>query len=73
VLASGLDFFSACEQGVMCPLGKGAIDYPAVRELLVARGYQGWITIEQERDPRHAQGSLSDVTESLNYLRTLGF
>ncbi len=73
VLASGLDFFTACAQGVMCPLGKGAIDYPAVRELLMTRGYQGWITIEQERDPRHAQGSLSDVTESLNYLRTLGF
>lgn len=73
VLASGLDFFTACAQRVMCPLGKGAIDYPAVRELLATRGYQGWITIEQERDPRHAQGSLSDVTESLNYLRTLGF
>ncbi|WP_261108075.1 sugar phosphate isomerase/epimerase [Serratia quinivorans] len=73
VLASGLDFFTACAQRVMCPLGKGAIDYPAVRELLATRDYQGWITIEQERDPRHAQGSLSDVTESLNYLRTLGF
>lgn len=57
----------------MCPLGQGAIDYPAVRELLAVRGYQGWITIEQERDPRQAQGSLRDVTESLNYLRTRGF
>ncbi|MGO2367395.1 MAG: TIM barrel protein [Serratia sp. (in: enterobacteria)] len=73
VLARGLDFFTACAQGVMCPLGQGAIDYPAVRELLAARGYQGWITIEQERDPRHAQGSLRDVTESLNYLRNIGF
>lgn len=73
VLARGLDFFTACAQGVMCPLGKGAVDYPAVRELLATRGYQGWVTIEQERDPRDAQGSLSDVTESLNYLRTLGF
>ncbi|RMN20930.1 hypothetical protein ALQ63_00142 [Serratia plymuthica] len=73
VLKRGLDFFTACAQGVMCPLGQGAIDYPAVRELLAARGYQGWITIEQERDPRQVQGSLRDVTESLNYLRTVGF
>jgi inosose dehydratase len=73
VLVRGLDFFTACAEGVMCPLGQGAIDYPAVRELLAVRGYQGWITIEQERDPRQAQGSLRDVTESLNYLRTRGF
>jgi len=73
VLARGLDFFTACAEGVMCPLGQGAIDYPAVRALLAARGYQGWITIEQERDPRNVQGSLQDVTESLNYLRTVGF
>lgn len=73
VLARGLDFFTACAQEVMCPLGKGAIDYPAVRDLLAARGYQGWITIEQERDPRQAQGSLRDVTDSLTYLRSVGF
>ncbi|MBC7178307.1 AP endonuclease, partial [Klebsiella pneumoniae] len=35
--------------------------------------YQGWITIEQERDPRHAAGSLQAVTESLRYLRDVGF
>ena len=73
MLERGLDFFTACAQGVMCPLGKGAIDYPAVRDLLAARGYQGWITIEQERDPRQAQGSLRDVTDSLTYLRSVGF
>ncbi|MGB8667597.1 MAG: TIM barrel protein [Serratia inhibens] len=73
VLARGLDFFTACAEGVMCPLGQGAVDYPAVRALLAARDYQGWVTIEQERDPRNVQGSLQDVTESLNYLRTVGF
>ncbi|PKH22225.1 AP endonuclease [Enterobacterales bacterium CwR94] len=67
------DFFSACAQGVMCPLGTGAIDYPAVQALLTARQYQGWITIEQERDPRNAETSLRDVTASLQYLRSLGF
>ncbi|MEE3650356.1 MULTISPECIES: TIM barrel protein [unclassified Brenneria] len=73
VLRRGLDFFAAAAEGVMCPIGKGAIDYPAVKALLVEREYQGWITIEQERDPRQAEGSLRDVTESLHYLKAVGF
>lgn len=73
VIARELDFFTACAEGVMCPIGKGAIDYPAVRAFLSERQYQGWITIEQERDPRHADGSLHDVTESLRYLNSVGF
>ncbi|EDS7589536.1 TIM barrel protein [Salmonella enterica subsp. diarizonae] len=73
VLSRGLDFFSACAEGVMCPLGRGAIDYPAVRTFLAERGYQGWITIEQERDPRNVATSLRDVTASLNYLYSVGF
>ncbi|MBP2168727.1 inosose dehydratase [Erwinia toletana] len=68
-----LDFFTACAEGVMCPLGEGAIDYPAVRALLSERAYQGWITIEQERDPRNVATSLRDVTASLNYLHSVGF
>ncbi|MDQ2567616.1 TIM barrel protein, partial [Klebsiella michiganensis] len=73
VISRGIDFFSACAEGVMCPLGSGAIDYPAVRAFLDKRGYQGWITIEQERDPRNVEGSLQAVTESLRYLRSVGF
>ncbi|HIF6533711.1 TPA: TIM barrel protein, partial [Serratia marcescens] len=73
VLARGVDFFTACAEGVICPLGSGAIDYPQLRALLAERGYRGWITIEQERDPRNVQGSLQDVTASLRYLRGLGF
>ncbi|TWD45391.1 TIM barrel protein [Pantoea sp. SJZ147] len=69
----GLDFFTACAQGVMCPLGRGAIDYPQVHAFLRQRHYQGWITIEQERDPRDADTSLRDVTASLQYLHSVGF
>lgn len=72
-IARELDFFTACAEGVMCPLGQGAIDYPALRAFLAERNYQGWITIEQERDPRSADGSLHDVSESLRYLHTVGF
>lgn len=72
-VTGGIDFFSACASGVMCPLGTGMIDYPAVRALLAESDYQGWITVEQERDPRDAETSLRDVTASLRYLRAAGF
>lgn len=32
----GIDFFTACAEGVMCPLGSGAIDYPAIKTFLPA-------------------------------------
>nr|WP_045049426.1 TIM barrel protein [Rouxiella chamberiensis] len=73
VIAQGTDFFTACAQGVMCPLGQGDIDYAAVKAMLDSYHWQGWITIEQERDPRDVAGSLADVTASLSYLKHMGF
>lgn len=73
VMQEGIDFFDACAQGVMCPIGQGVIDYDAIRALLSRMDYQGYITIEQERDPRHVDGSLRDVMTSLDYLRKAGF
>lgn len=73
VIEGEVDFFSACARGVMCPLGCGAIDYPKIRDFIQQRNYQGWVTIEQERDPRHADTSLRDVTASLHYLQSVGF
>jgi len=35
--------------------------------------YHGYITIEQERDPRDAGTSLRDVKASLDYLKSIGF
>lgn len=66
-------FFEACGKGVMCPIGKGVVDYPAIRRLLEDIDYHGCITIEQERDPRNAAGSLGDVAESLDFLKSVGF
>ena len=37
------------------------------------RGYGGFITVEQERDPRNAGGSLADVKASRDYLKSVGF
>ena len=73
VMGEHIRFFEACAQGVMCPIGRGVIDYPAIRQLLDRIGYQGFITVEQERDPRNAGGSLADVKASRDYLKSVGF
>ena len=57
----------------MCPIGRGVIDYPAIRRLLERIGYAGFITVEQERDPKNAGGSLADVKASRDYLKRVGF
>ncbi len=73
VMGRRIRFFEACAEGVMCPIGRGVIDYPAIRSLLSRIGYQGFITVEQERDPRNADGSLADVKASRDYLSSVGF
>ncbi len=73
VMGRRIRFFQACGEGVMCPIGRGCIDYPAIRELLTRIGYAGFITVEQERDPRNADGSLADVKASRDYLASVGF
>jgi inosose dehydratase len=73
VLGERIRFFEACAQGVMCPIGRGVIDYPAIRDVLRRIGYRGYVTIEQERDPRSVGGSLADVKASHDYLKSVGF
>jgi inosose dehydratase len=73
VMGERIRFFEACARGVMCPIGRGSIDYAAIRALLTERGYGGYITIEQERDPRNASGVLADLAASRTFLANTGF
>ena len=73
VMSRHIRFFEACAEGVMCPIGRGRIDYDAVRQLLGEIGYGGYITIEQERDPRNSGGVLADLAASRDFLRRTGF
>ncbi|MFT0825877.1 TIM barrel protein [Bacillus swezeyi] len=73
VMGERTRFFDACAKGVMCPIGQGIIDYDSICALLKDIDYQGYITIEQERDPRLSQTSLRDVKQSLDYLKSVGF
>ena len=67
------DFFDACLDGVMCPIGKGVVDYKGVKDALEKINYRGWIMLEQERDPRDVEGSLKDVKDSRAYLAKIGY
>ncbi len=73
VMGERIQFFEACAQGAMCPIGRGVIDYPTIRDTLARTGYGGFITVEQERDPRNAGGSRADVKASRDYLMSVGF
>ncbi|MGF1684040.1 TIM barrel protein [Photobacterium minamisatsumaniensis] len=66
-------FWQACADGVMCPIGEGAVNYEQVAHALQTIGYNGWITIEQERDPRNADTTLPDIKKSRQYLLDNGF
>ena len=73
VMGERIRFFEAVAEGVMCPIGKGVINYPGILALLKKIGYSGYITIEQERDPRNSETRLRDVKASLDYLKEVGF
>ena len=74
VMNKKIRFFEACAQGVMCRIGEGCLDYHAIGHVLQEElNYQGYITVEQERDPRHADSSLADVKISRENLARLGF
>ena len=74
VLSEHIRFFEGCGKGSMCPIGTGMLDYPAIYKLLTEEmKYAGYITIEQERDPRNVATSLRDVKKSVDYLKSLGF
>ncbi len=73
VLSEKIRFFEACGKGAMCPIGSGCLDYQAIHKTLEEIHYNGYITIEQERDPRNADTSLRDVKASVEYLKRVGY
>lgn len=73
VMREKIRFFEGCARGSMCPIGKGILDYPGIKKTLEEIGYSGYITIEQERDPKNSNGSLEDVKLSIEYLKKSGY
>ncbi len=73
VVADRTDFYRACGQGIFCNLGKGDVDFPAVRQRLLDAGFQGWCTVEQDCDPSQPGTPLEDARANREYLQSIGF
>lgn len=69
--ARGWDYIEAVRQGVFCELGQGAVDFVAVRDALLATGYQGWIVVEQDVLPNMGSPKES-ARRNRGYIRKLG-
>lgn len=73
VVTNRINFYDACGQGIFCNLGDGETDFPAVRQLLLDSGYEGWCTVEQDCDPEGDTSPISDAVANRNYLESIGF
>lgn len=73
VIANRTGFYDACGQGIFCNLGQGDVDFPAVRQILLENGFEGWCTVEQDCDPLLDPDTLGDATANRTYLQSIGF
>lgn len=73
VVENRTGFYDACGQGIFCNLGDGAVDFEAVRSLLVGAGFEGWCTVEQDCDPTLDVAPLDDAKANRAYLESIGF
>ncbi len=73
VVANRTDFYKACGQGIFCNLGQGDVDFPAVRQVLLDAGFDGWCTVEQDCDPTLPGTPLEDAQSNREYLQSIGF
>ena len=73
VLANRTGFYDACGEGIFCNLGDGNVDFPAVRQLLLDTGFNGWCTVEQDCDPSGNTSPVDDAKLNRAYLQSIGF
>ncbi|AII08250.1 MULTISPECIES: sugar phosphate isomerase/epimerase family protein [Rhodococcus] len=74
VQAGELSYTQAVAQGMYTPLGTGDVDVAGVVRHLVASGFDGWFTLEQDTilagEPE-GEGPVADVKTSAAFLRSL--
>lgn len=73
VVSKRTGFYDACGQGIFCNLGKGMVDFPAVRQVLLDHGFEGWCTVEQDCDPTLDVRPKDDAIANRTYLESIGF
>jgi len=72
-VANRTGFYDACAQGIFCNLGRGDVDFPAVRQILLDHGFDGWCTVEQDCDPAGTTVPVDDARANREYLHSIGF
>jgi inosose dehydratase len=72
-VANRTGFYDACAEGIFCNLGKGDVDFPTVRQILMDAGFDGWCTVEQDCDPAGTTSPVDDATANRAYLTSIGF
>ena len=72
-VAARTGFYDACAEGIFCNLGKGDVDFPAVRQILLEAGFEGWCTVEQDCDPAGPTSPVDDARANRDYLASIGF
>lgn len=65
------DYFDAIQRGVFCELGKGAVDFKAVVDLLTNTGYDDWVVVEQDILPGMGNPKAC-AKANRDYIKTLG-
>ena len=73
VITNRTGFYDACGEGIFCNLGDGDVDFPAVRQLLLDTGFNGWCTAEQDCDPSGNTSPVDDAKLNRAYLQSIGF
>lgn len=68
-----IGFWEAYRRGVFCVLGRGSVDFAALRQCLSELGYDGWLTVEQDASPTGDSVPLDDALASRRFLTEIGF
>jgi inosose dehydratase len=65
-------FARAVELGMFCEPSRGTVDFLALAQLLKARAYDGWATVEQDMFPAPFDQPLPIARRTRAYLREIG-
>ena len=71
LVSSGLSYDDAVSKELFCELGKGVVDFRSMIAGLDARGYKGWVVVEQDILPG-AGNPKASAGRNREYLKGLG-
>ncbi len=74
VRSERLGFLDGVRRGVFCELGRGGVNFPALKKELDALGYDGWAVVEQDVDAsdKSAPPPAAGAAASRAFLRGIG-